>query len=109
MGQPRFRRMQLDMIIYSNDLKDRLGPFEPDQLLWERALELREPVGVEAQLMQDRSVEVLDMEAVLDRVAPNSSVLPTLVAPLIAPPAIPVAKPNALWSRPVPLADSGAG
>ena len=47
-------------------LADRLGPLDADQLLVQAAVEVVEPVGVEAELVQDRSMEVLDVEAVLD-------------------------------------------
>src|SRR5437867_3525977 len=49
----------------SNDLTDRLSPLDPDELLMQSAIEVAQAVGVEAELMQDRSMEPLDMEPVL--------------------------------------------
>ena len=39
---------------------------DADQLLIQPAVEVGEPVGVEAQLVQDRGVQVLDVEGVFD-------------------------------------------
>src|SRR4051812_44339674 len=50
-----------------NDLPDRLGPLHADELLIEPAVEVGQPVGVAAQLLQDRRVQVLDVEAVAHR------------------------------------------
>ena len=51
----------------SDDLPDRLGPFDADELLVQPAVEVGEAVGVQAKLGEDRGVEVLDVEPVLDR------------------------------------------
>src|SRR5437879_13614597 len=50
----------------SDNLADRLGAFDPDELLVQAAVEVAESVGVEPELVQDRSMKLLDMEPVLD-------------------------------------------
>src|SRR5690606_24096790 len=47
----------------SDDLADRLGPLDADELLVEPAVEVGEPLRVEAELGEDRGVQVLDVEA----------------------------------------------
>ena len=39
-----------------DDLLDRFDTFDPDKFLVEAPVEIREPVGVEAHLLQDRRV-----------------------------------------------------
>ena len=67
-SEPRFQECGLPQS-RSDDLADRLGPLDADQLLVQAAVEVGEPVGVETELMQDRSMEVLDVKAVFDGVA----------------------------------------
>src|SRR5438105_1947587 len=50
----------------SDDLPDRLGPLDPHELLVQAAVEVAESIGVEAELVQDRSMEALDVEPVRD-------------------------------------------
>src|SRR6185312_11777171 len=50
----------------SDDLVDRLGPLDADELLVQATVEVRQAVGVESELMEDCRMEPLDMEAVLD-------------------------------------------
>ena len=50
----------------SDQLADGLGTFDADELLMQAGVEVVESVGVEAELVQDRSMEVLDVKAVLD-------------------------------------------
>src|SRR5437764_1500242 len=63
---------------------DRLGPFDPDELLVQAAVEVAQSVGVEAELMQDRSMEPLDMEPVRDGGAAELVGLADAGAPLDA-------------------------
>src|SRR5712691_11436188 len=46
----------------SHDLANRLRPFDADQLLVETAIEVRQTVGVESELAQDRGVQMFDVE-----------------------------------------------
>src|SRR3982750_1573705 len=48
----------------SDDLLDRLCPFDADQLLIEPAVEVGQAVRVDAELVERGGVEVLDLEAV---------------------------------------------
>src|SRR5262245_32168407 len=48
----------------SDQLADRLGAFNADKLLVESGIKVIETVGIEAQLVEDRSMEILDMKAV---------------------------------------------
>src|SRR5262249_49071268 len=51
----------------SEDLLDRLGALDANQLLVEPAVEVGQPVRIEAELMQDGRVQVLDVEALRPR------------------------------------------
>src|SRR5215207_6882508 len=55
------------LALRSDDLLDRLGAFDADELLVQPAVEVRQPVRVQPELLQHGRVHVLDMEAVLDR------------------------------------------
>ncbi len=70
-----------------DDLMDRLGSFDADQLLVEAVVEVGEPVRVEAHLLQDRGVEVLHVVAIGDGGAAEFVGSPTLTPPLMPPPA----------------------
>src|SRR5205823_14159743 len=45
-----------------HDFLDRLGAFDPDQLLVEAAVEIGQAIRLEAELVQDGGVEVFDVE-----------------------------------------------
>src|SRR5215212_9736702 len=49
----------------ADEFADRLRAFDADELLVEAAVEVGEAVGVEAQLLQDGGVQVLDVERLL--------------------------------------------
>ncbi len=51
-----------------DNLADRLGAFDAHQLLVQAAVEVAQPVRIQPELMQDRGMEVLDVETVLDGV-----------------------------------------
>lgn len=50
----------------SDDLLDRFNVFDTDEFLVEAVVEVAEAVGVEAELVQDRRVESLDVHGVFD-------------------------------------------
>jgi hypothetical protein len=52
--------------IFSDDLPDRVHVLDADQFLVQAAVEVGELVRVEAHLMQDRGVQVFDVEGGLD-------------------------------------------
>ena len=55
--------------LLGNHFVNRLDLFDSDQFLIESAVEVGELVRVEPELMQDRSVQVLHADRVLDRAA----------------------------------------
>ena len=63
---------------------DRLGAFDADELLVQAAVEVGQAVGVEAELVQDRRVQPLDVQAVLDGGAADLVGLADARAPLDA-------------------------
>src|SRR5256885_985126 len=50
----------------SNDLRNRLCPLNTDQFFVQPAVEIRQPVRVNTQLLKHGSVQVLNVEAVAD-------------------------------------------
>jgi len=60
----------------------------------------REPAVVEAELVEDRGVEVVDADWVLDDGPAMSSVWPWVRPPWKPPPAIQMLKAKGWWSRP---------
>ena len=60
--------MSKPLLAPSNDLPDRVGALDADELLVEAAVEVGQLVRVEAHLLQHGRVQVLDVEPVLDRV-----------------------------------------
>ena len=50
-----------------DELVDWLGPFDSNEFLVQSTMEVGQGIGVESELVQDRSVQLLDVEPVLDR------------------------------------------
>ena len=91
-------------------LEQLLDHFAADlgQPLFAPLVQVAQRVLIQPELVQDRGVDVAEVDAGFDVARrPMSSVAPTIWPPLMPPPAIHIVKPRLWWSRPLPPCASG--
>ena len=59
-----------------NDLHDRRGTLDADQLLVQPVVEVRQAIRIEPELVQNGGVKLLDLKSIFYGGMPSSSVFP---------------------------------